>query len=69
MTQPNPPRNQQPTWDDCATVANALTAAPGTGEIWRDHNGDITGAPLSLARVAVEALAAAGRLAPVEEPA
>ncbi|GHJ11194.1 hypothetical protein TPA0907_55610 [Micromonospora humidisoli] len=53
----------QPTWDDCATVADALTAAPGTGEVWRDHHGDITGAPLSLARVAVAALADAGRLA------
>ncbi|MEU5946280.1 hypothetical protein ABZ793_12045 [Micromonospora sp. NPDC047465] len=58
-----------PSWDDCAAVANALTAAPGTGEIWRTHNGDITGEPLSLARVAVEALANAGRLAPSSAPA
>ncbi|WP_047892566.1 hypothetical protein [Micromonospora sp. RV43] len=56
------PRTEPLSWDDCATVANALSAAPGSGEIWRSSYGDIVGEPLSLARVAVEALSAAGRL-------
>lgn len=59
----------QPTWDDCAMVANALNAAPGTGEIWRSTYGDIVGEPLSLARVAVEALTNAGRIAAPAEQA
>jgi len=47
-------------WEDCAAVADALKAAPGTGEIWRSSYGDIVGEPLSLAQVAVETLTTAG---------
>lgn len=62
-------RTQEPSWDDCAAVADALIAAPGTGEIWRSSYGDIVGEPLSLARVAVEALVKAGRIAAPAEQA
>lgn len=47
--------------DHCTAVANALVAAAGTDEIWRTHHGDITGHPMTLARIAVDAYRQAAR--------
>lgn len=55
-----PPRAAQFSWEDCAAIANALVANVGQGEVWRDHNGDIVGEPIALARIAAAALADAG---------
>ncbi|WDZ87208.1 hypothetical protein [Micromonospora cathayae] len=58
-----------PTAPAALTITETLIAAandPAVPDIWRDPDGDIVGVPMSLARVAVAALAEAGRLYPAD---